>query len=60
MSTDAIPSGLWPVMVTPFHEDRSIDWRGVDALTDWYLSAGAVGLFAVAQTIEMVRCSGSI
>ncbi len=57
MSTDAIPSGLWPVMVTPFHEDRSIDWRGVDALTDWYLSAGAVGLFAVAQTSEMYAMS---
>ncbi len=57
MAARELPSGTWPVMVTPFREDRSIDWRGVDALTDWYLRSGAVGLFAVAQTSEMYALS---
>lgn len=48
-----LPSGVWPVMLTPFREDRSIDWRGVDALVEFYLDAGVVGLFAVAQSAEM-------
>lgn len=52
-----LPRGAWPVMVTPFNDDRTIDWAALDELTDWYLSAGAVGLFAVAQTSEMYALS---
>jgi len=57
VTAEAIPDGAWPVMLTPFHEDRSIDWDGVDALTDWYVGAGVAGLFAVAQTSEMYALS---
>jgi 4-hydroxy-tetrahydrodipicolinate synthase len=53
MSTPTFPGGVWPVMLTPFHADRSIDWEGVDRLTDWYIEAGVAGLFAVAQSSEM-------
>ena len=28
--------GSWPVMITPFNEDKSIDWNSLDRLTDWY------------------------
>jgi 4-hydroxy-tetrahydrodipicolinate synthase len=49
------PTGVWPVMLTPFRADRSIDWAGVDALVDMYVSAGAAGLFAVAQSAEMFQ-----
>ncbi len=53
MSTLDLPRGVWPVMITPFCEDRSIDWQGVDALTDWYIRSGGAGLFAVCLSSEM-------
>src|SRR5262245_49567051 len=53
MTTPTFPTGVWPVMLTPFREDLSIDWAGVDRLTDWYIDAGVAGLFAVAQSSEM-------
>lgn len=52
-----LPLGSWPVMVTPFRDDRSIDWAAVDALVEFYLAAGSAGLFAVAQTSEMYALS---
>jgi 4-hydroxy-tetrahydrodipicolinate synthase len=48
-----LPEGLWPVMLTPFNEDKSIDWKALDALTDWYLANGADGLFACCQSSEV-------
>ncbi len=51
--TTVLPPGLYPVMLTPFTDDGAIDWRGVDALTDWYLDNGATGLFAVCLSSEM-------
>jgi len=44
---------LWPVMLTPFKEDKSVDWTALDALTDWYLENGADGLFACCQSSEV-------
>ncbi len=48
-----VPAGLWPVMLTPFRLDQSIDWPALDALTDWYLANGADGLFACCQSSEV-------
>ena len=48
-----IPNGVWPVMLTAFREDYSLDWRALEALTEFYLEAGVSGLFAVAQSAEM-------
>jgi len=48
-----LPSGLWPVMLTAFHADGGLDWRGIDALTDWYIATGAAGLFACCASSEM-------
>ena len=48
-----LPSGLYPVMLTAFHDDGEIDWPGVDALTDWYIENGSTGLFAVCLSSEM-------
>ncbi len=53
METRAFPAGVWPVMLTPFKDDLTIDWDGVNRLTDWYLATGVAGLFAVAQSSEM-------
>jgi 4-hydroxy-tetrahydrodipicolinate synthase len=50
-----LPPGVWPVLLTPFLEDRSIDWRGLDALVEWFLRAGAAGIFANAQSAEMFQ-----
>lgn len=46
-------SGIIPVMITPFKDDGSIDWRGYEALIEWYLSHGSEALFAVCQSSEM-------
>lgn len=48
-----LPGGLWPVMLTPFNADRSIDWPGLARLIAFYLAAGADGLFAVCGSSEM-------
>ncbi len=48
-----LPDGFWPAMLTPFNADKSIDWNGLDALTDWYLANGAVGLFACCASSEV-------
>jgi 4-hydroxy-tetrahydrodipicolinate synthase len=53
MEQNSILRGVWPAMLTPLHEDRSIDWHGVDSLVEWYIEAGVTGLFAVGQSGEM-------
>jgi len=47
------PKGLIPVMLTPFREDGTIDFDGLTKLTEWYLEAGASGLFANCLSSEM-------
>ncbi|MCY3770926.1 MAG: dihydrodipicolinate synthase family protein [Gemmatimonadetes bacterium] len=53
MPTQPLPHGLWPVMLNAFHEDGTIDWHGVDALTDWYIERGSAGLFTCCGSSEM-------
>lgn len=55
---DPIPDGVWPVMLTPFTASRAIDWAALDALIEFYLDAGAAGLFAVCQSSEMFDLAG--
>ncbi len=59
MSQFALPRGVWPVMLTPFQNDRSIDWEALAALTEWYLQAGAAGIFADAQSAEVYALTNS-
>ncbi len=47
------PSGVWPVMLTPFDKDGALDYPGLKALVDWYIAEGSAGLFAVCQSSEM-------
>lgn len=42
-----------PVMLTPFNENGSIDYKGLTHLVEFYLEAGAGGLFANCQSSEM-------
>lgn len=45
--------GVYPVMITPFCEDGSIDYAAVKAIVDWYWENGVRGIFAVCQSSEM-------
>jgi len=45
--------GIMPVMLTPFTQNDTIDWDGLEALIDWYIEHGAEALFAVCQSSEM-------
>ena len=51
--TNHFPSGVWPVMLTPFTEDNRIDDVSLQKLVDWYIRRGVDGLFAVCQSSEM-------
>lgn len=44
-----------PVMLTPFKEDKSIDYDNLDRLIDYYLFSGATGLFANCLSSEMFQ-----
>tara|TARA_R110002020_G_scaffold70100_26_gene182028 strand:+ start:261 stop:1205 length:945 start_codon:yes stop_codon:yes gene_type:complete len=46
-------SGIWPVMLTPFKDNREIDWHSLERLVDWYVANGVHGLFANCQSSEM-------
>ena len=53
MRGQPLPPGLFPVMLTPYNSDGSIDFAGLKTLTHWYIASGAKGLFTVAQSSEM-------
>lgn len=53
MLTAIAPPGVWPVMLTPFGDDESIDLDALDRYTEWLIARGAVGLFPVALSGEM-------
>jgi 4-hydroxy-tetrahydrodipicolinate synthase len=45
--------GVFALLLTPFHNDGSIDWRTYDTYVSWQLSAQPQGLFAVCGSSEM-------
>ena len=47
--------GIIPPLLTPFNEDRSIDWPAYDALIDWHIERGVSGLFVVCGSSEYWR-----
>ena len=50
---DKAPKGFIPVMLTPFKNNGDIDYNILTQLTEIYLKAGAVGLFANCLSSEM-------
>lgn len=46
-----------PVMLTPYNKDKSVDYKALESLTDYYLAAGARGLFANCLSSEMYDLS---
>lgn len=57
MAIDTLPQGVFPTMITPFRDDLSIDWPGVDAVVDYYLGNDAAGVFAVCGSSELPTLS---
>lgn len=56
-STHKFTGGLYPVMLTPFKDGNSIDFKGLKTLTDFFISTGATGLFANCLSSEMYQLS---
>lgn len=52
-----IPNGVYPVMITPFTAENTIDWDGVDRIVEFYARMGCQGIFAVCLTSEMFLLS---
>lgn len=48
---------VYPVMLTPFHDDKSIDFAALRELTEFYISTGSTGLFANCLSSEMFELS---
>lgn len=46
-------NGSWPVLVTPFNEDRTIDTGAYRQLLEWYLNFNNGGIYANCLTGEM-------
>ena len=49
----SIPNGVYPVMITPYTEENTIDWTAVDNIVEFYAQHGCQGIFAVCQSSEM-------
>ncbi len=58
-TSNPLPRGFIPVMLTPFHKSGAIDSAGLAHLTDFYLESGAAGLFANCLSSEMYELSDS-
>ncbi len=46
-----------PVMITPYKQNKQIDFDGLSRLTDFYMAAGIKGYFANCQSSEMYLLS---
>jgi 4-hydroxy-tetrahydrodipicolinate synthase len=44
MKLDKSAAGVFPIAVTPFLPDGTLDGKSIDRMTDFYLEAGATGL----------------
>jgi 4-hydroxy-tetrahydrodipicolinate synthase len=51
----ALPKGLWPVMLTPLTTTNQVDVAGLERLTDFYLEAGSNGMFTNCLSGEMYQ-----
>ncbi len=57
MKLNILPEGLWPVMLTPFKRNGSIDYVALEELIEFYLDSGSSGLFANCLSSEMYHLS---
>ena len=52
-----VAKGIYPVMITPYREDLSIDWQAVYSAVEFYIQQGCTGIFAVCLSSEMFQLS---
>jgi 4-hydroxy-tetrahydrodipicolinate synthase len=52
-----ITNGVWPTMITPFNENKEIDYNVLEQFIEWLIAKGVHGLFAVCQSSEMLFLS---
>lgn len=52
-----INKGTYPTMITPYHDDNTVDYEAVKNITNWYIDNGCTGIFAVCQSSEMIYLS---
>lgn len=45
--------GVFPTMITPYTKDGKVDYKGVEALVEWYWKKGCDGIFSVCQSSEI-------
>lgn len=45
--------GVWPVLITPYNDDLSIDINGYRKMLEWYLTFDVGGIYANCQSSEM-------
>lgn len=57
MKSTPLPQGLIPVMLMPFTNQNQTDVEGLEHLVEFYLRAGAAGLFANCLSTEMYYLS---
>jgi len=53
----SIPYGAWPILLTPFRTDGSIDWPALDQVLDFYIERRVPGLLALGQASEVLTLS---
>jgi 4-hydroxy-tetrahydrodipicolinate synthase len=49
--------GVYALLLTPFLQNKEIDWNGYDRYVDWQLSKRPDGIFAVCGSSEMEQLS---
>jgi 4-hydroxy-tetrahydrodipicolinate synthase len=53
----ALPAGSIPALVTPMHEDGSLDWPSYRALIDWHIESGTHAVVVMGSTGESATVS---
>ncbi len=57
MSNSKKYKGIWPVLITPYNDDLSIDIDGYRKMLEWYMTFDIGGLYANCQSSEMTELS---
>ena len=47
------PTGIFSLMLTPYNDDKTIDWATYEEYCDWQVAQGVEHLFAVCGSSEM-------
>ncbi|MBQ5840786.1 MAG: dihydrodipicolinate synthase family protein, partial [Clostridia bacterium] len=44
---------IFPTMITPYHQDGTVNYDAVERYVQWYFEKGCTGVFAVCQSSEI-------